>query len=162
MPSILGHAADHGLTWKAYTGSSAYPVAFYRQLAGSPNIAGSDQIVADVAQLPALSMVWHDSPDDEHPVADVRLGHDKVWQAVDTVVRADRWNDTVFLLTWDDWGGFDDHVATPNVEHTPDGTPPAAPAAGSRRSAAIPLRGRVCRRRLPRRPSALVAVRWFR
>jgi len=27
----------------------------------------------------------------------------------------------VFLLTWDDWGGWDDHVATPNVEHTPDG-----------------------------------------
>ena len=27
----------------------------------------------------------------------------------------------MFLLTWDDWGGFDDHVATPNVEHTPDG-----------------------------------------
>ncbi|WP_445187292.1 alkaline phosphatase family protein [Pseudonocardia sp. Cha107L01] len=28
---------------------------------------------------------------------------------------------TVFRLTWDDWGGFDDHVVTPNVEHTPDG-----------------------------------------
>jgi len=27
----------------------------------------------------------------------------------------------VFLLTWDDWGGFDDHAVTPNVEHTPDG-----------------------------------------
>ena len=25
------------------------------------------------------------------------------------------------MLTWDDWGGYDDHVATPNVEHTPDG-----------------------------------------
>jgi len=28
----------------------------------------------------------------------------------------------VFLLTWDDWGGFDDYVVTPtNLEHTPDG-----------------------------------------
>ncbi len=27
----------------------------------------------------------------------------------------------MFLLSWDDWGGYDDHVATPNVEHTPDG-----------------------------------------
>jgi hypothetical protein len=24
------------------------------------------------------------------------------------------------MLTWDDWGGFDDHVATPEVEFTPD------------------------------------------
>jgi phospholipase C len=121
MPSLPGHAADHGLTWKAYTGSSHYPVAFYQQLKGSANIVGSDRIVADAADLPALSMVWHDSPYDEHPVADVTLGQDKIWQAVDAVVRAGHWDDTVFLLTWDDWGGWDDHVATPDVEHTPDG-----------------------------------------
>ena len=121
MPSILGHAQDHGLTWKAYTGTSGYPVEFYTQLKGSPNIAGSDQIVADAGTLAALSMVWHDSPYDEHPVADVTLGENKVWQAVDAIVQAGHWDDTVFLLTWDDWGGFDDHQVTPNVEHTPDG-----------------------------------------
>ena len=121
MPSILGHAAEHGLTWKAYTGASGYPVEFYTQLNGSANIVGSDQIVTDAVALPALSMVWHDPPFDEHPVADVTLGHDKVWQAVTAIVDAGHWNDTVFMLTWDDWGGFDDHQATPNLEHTPDG-----------------------------------------
>ncbi|MCU1614508.1 MAG: hypothetical protein JWO98_2048, partial [Frankiales bacterium] len=54
---------------------------FYSQLAGSANIVRSDRIAADAADLPALSMVWHDSPDDEHPPADVSLGQDKVWQA---------------------------------------------------------------------------------
>ncbi len=121
MPSLLGHAGDHGLSWKGYTGSSKYPLAFYQQLAGSPNIVGSDQIVADAANLAALSMVWHDSPYDEHPVADVSLGQGKIWQAVDAIVTAGHWDDTVFLLTWDDWGGWDDHVVTPDVEHTPDG-----------------------------------------
>ncbi len=121
MPSLLGHAGGHGLSWKAYTGSSSYPVSFYRQLAGSAQIVRSDQIVADAAALAQLSMVWHDSPYDEHPVADVSLGQDKIWQAVDAVVKAGHWDDTVFLLTWDDWGGWDDHVATPDVEHTPDG-----------------------------------------
>jgi phospholipase C len=121
MPSLPGHAGDHGLSWKAYTGSSDYPVAFYQQLKGSANIVGSDHIIADAATLPALSMVWHDSPYDEHPVADVSKGQDKIWQAVDAIVKAGLWNDTVFLLTWDDWGGWDDHVVTPDVEHTPDG-----------------------------------------
>jgi len=120
MPSILGHAGDSGLTWKAYTGTSDYPVAFYQQLAGSTNIAKSDQIVADAANLPELAMVWHDSPYDEHPPSDVTLGQGKIWQAVDAIVRAGHWDDTVFMLTWDDWGGWDDHVVTPNVEHTPD------------------------------------------
>ena len=37
MPSILGHAGDHGLSWAAYTGESSYPVAFYEQLAPVAN-----------------------------------------------------------------------------------------------------------------------------
>jgi hypothetical protein len=118
MPSLPGHAADHGLTWKAYTGASGYPVQFYAQLKGSPNIARSAQFAADAARkaLPALSMIWHDSPDDEHPPANVTIGQNAVWQAIDAVVKAGLWNSTVFMLTWDDWGGYDDHVATPNVE----------------------------------------------
>src|SRR3954470_22002082 len=90
MPSLPGHAQDHGLTWKVYAGSSGYPVSFYTQLKGSANIVGSDQIVADAqaGALPALAMVWHDSPYDEHPVADVSLGQGKVWQAVDAIVAA--------------------------------------------------------------------------
>jgi hypothetical protein len=121
MPSILGHADDYGLSWKAYTGTSSYPVAFYQQLNGSVSIVRSDQILIDAGHLPALSMVWHDSPYDEHPVADVTKGQDKIWQAVDAIVTAGGWDDTVFLLTGDDWGGFDDHVITSNLEHTPNG-----------------------------------------
>ena len=37
MPSLPGHAGDNGLTWKAYTGNSGYPVQFYAQLNRSPN-----------------------------------------------------------------------------------------------------------------------------
>jgi hypothetical protein len=43
-----------------------------------------------------------------------------IWQSVDAVVQSGAWYDTVFMLTWDDWGGFDDHVRTPAVEYTPD------------------------------------------
>ena len=123
MPSLPGHAQDNALTWKVYAGSSGYPVSFYTQLKGAANIVGSDQIVADAkaGTLPTLAMVWHDSPYDEHPVADVSLGQDKVWQAVDAIAAAGLWPRTVFLLTWDDWGGWDDHVVTPNLEFTPDG-----------------------------------------
>jgi hypothetical protein len=121
MPSLPGHAQHHGLSWTCYTGSSGYPVEFYTQLKGSANIVRQDRIGDDAANLTALSMVWHDSPYDEHPVADVTLGHNQIWTDVAALAAAGRWDDTVFMLTWDDWGGYDDHVATPNVEHTPDG-----------------------------------------
>jgi hypothetical protein len=121
MPSLPGHAEEHGSTWTCYTGESGYPVEFYSELKGSPNIVRRDRIGTDAANLPALSMVWHDAPYDEHPVADITLGHNQIWTDVDALVAAGHWDDTVFLLTWDDWGGYDDHVATPDVEHTPDG-----------------------------------------
>jgi hypothetical protein len=44
-------------------------------------------------------MVWHDSPYDEHPIAGVSKGQDKIWQVVDAIVKAGHWDDTVFLLT---------------------------------------------------------------
>ena len=123
LPSLPGHAGEHGLTWKAYTGANEYPTAFYRELKGSPNVRPSADFVKDVTAggLPALTYLWHDAPLDEHPPADVTLGMNAVWQAVDAVVKRGLWATTVFLLTWDDWGGWDDHVTTPNLEYTPDG-----------------------------------------
>lgn len=123
MPSVPGLADTHGVGWRCYTASNDYPAGFYTQLKGSPNLVPSDRFAADAqaGALPALCYLWHNSPADEHPPADVTVGMNAVWQAVDAVVRAGGWAETVFLLTWDDWGGWDDHVATPNVEHTPDG-----------------------------------------
>jgi hypothetical protein len=122
LPSLPGLAADNRLTWRIYAAGGNYPVDFYTQLRGSKNVVSSTRFVADVqaGKLPALSMVWHNSPVDEHPPADVSQGMNVIWQAVDAVVAAGAWDDTVFMLTYDDWGGYDDHVATPVVEYTPD------------------------------------------
>lgn len=123
LPSVPGLAEDHGVSWRCYTASGGYPVSFYAQLQGSANVVATSQFLTDAAAgtLPALSYVWHASPADEHPPADVTIGQGAVWAAVDAVARGGLWDQTVFLLTWDDWGGWDDHVATPNLEHTADG-----------------------------------------
>jgi hypothetical protein len=122
MPSVFGAADGAGVSWRAYAASGDYPVGFYTELHGSPNVVPSSRFVADAKQgpLPQLVYVWHNSPQDEHPPADVKTGMDTVWQSVDAVVQSGGWEETVFLLTWDDWGGWDDHVATPPVEYTPD------------------------------------------
>lgn len=127
VPSVPALAARNGLTWKGYTGSSGYPLQFYKDLRGSANIAGSDAFMTDAqgGTLPDLAMVWHDTPYDEHPPADITLGHNKIWQYVDAAVKGGLWASTVFMLTWDDWGGFDDHVILPCSEYTPDNVPVA-------------------------------------
>jgi hypothetical protein len=122
MPSLPALAARHGIAWRCYAGTSQYPFLFYKELHGSPNIKPSAQIVADAraGTLPPLVFLYHDSPLDEHPTADVRQGMHSIWEVVDAVVQGGGWDETLFLLTWDDWGGWDDHVATPAVEYTPD------------------------------------------
>jgi hypothetical protein len=122
MPSVPGLADDHGVSWRVYAASSEYPVAFYTQLKGSKNVVSSAKFLADAkaGKLPALVYLWHNSPYDEHPPANVTEGMDLIWQSVDAVVQSGGWDETVFMLTWDDWGGYGDHVKTPALEYTPD------------------------------------------
>jgi hypothetical protein len=123
MPSVPGLAEENGLSWRCYAASSSYPVGFYEQLRGSANVVPSSHFAADLqggAELPSLTYVWHNSPCDEHPPANVTDGMNLIWQCIDAVVKAGAWEETVFMLTWDDWGGFDDHVPTPATEYTPD------------------------------------------
>jgi len=122
MPSLPGLAQANGIAWRAYAASNDYPVAFYTQLKGSPSVVSSSEFLADAkaGKLPALVLLWHNSPYDEHPPANVTEAMDLIWQSVDAVVQGGGWDETVFMLTWDDWGGYDDHVETPALEYTPD------------------------------------------
>jgi hypothetical protein len=123
MPSIFGLAQAHGITWRAYTAlGRGYPTRFYTQLRGSPNVLATKRFVTDATNgdLPTLAYVWHARTENEHPPHDVTRGMDAVWRAVDAVVRGGGWQHTVFMLTYDDWGGYDDHAWTPATEYTPD------------------------------------------
>ena len=122
LPSLPQLAQDAGRSWRGYAGKNLFPFLFYQSLAGANQIVASDQFAIDAraGMLADLSLVFHDPPFDEHPPADITMGHDKIWQYVTAAVAGGEWAHTVFLLTWDDWGGFDDHVLTPVLEYTPD------------------------------------------
>ena len=52
-------------------------------------------------------------------------GHNLVWERVPAVIDGGGWEDTTFILTWDDWGGYADSVPTPSSEIVPDALHPA-------------------------------------
>ncbi len=66
--------------------------------------------------LPAVSWVVPDRAHSEHPSARVTEGQAYVTGLINAVMSGPNWNDTVIFLAWDDWGGFYDHVAPPNVD----------------------------------------------
>ena len=52
----------------------------------------------------------------EHPPALVTRGQAYVTSLVNAVMRSKDWSSTAIFLSWDDWGGFYDHVAPPRVD----------------------------------------------
>jgi len=41
-----------------------------------------------------------------------------VTRVINAVMRSSDWKSSAIFLTWDDWGGFYDHVPPPRVDST--------------------------------------------
>ena len=52
----------------------------------------------------------------EHPPALVSAGQAYVTGVINAIMQSPNWNSTAIFLTWDDWGGFYDHVAPPVID----------------------------------------------
>jgi phospholipase C len=66
--------------------------------------------------LPAVSWVIPSDAVSEHPPAPVSAGENYVRTLVNAVERSPEWSSTAIILSWDDWGGFYDHVVPPSVD----------------------------------------------
>src|SRR2546421_388049 len=56
------------------------------------------------------------TPDSEHPPARSDCGMDYVAYLVNQVMESQYWQSSAIIVTWDEYGGFYDHVAPPRVD----------------------------------------------
>jgi phospholipase C len=82
------------------------------------NIQSVDRFfkAAKKGTLPAVSWVVPSGDLSEHPPARVSAGMSYVTSLVNAVMRGPDWGSTAIFVSWDDWGGFYDHVAPPKVD----------------------------------------------
>jgi phospholipase C len=66
--------------------------------------------------LPNVSWIVPNQRVSEHPPASISVGQAYVTTLVNAIMRSACWNTTAIFLSWDDWGGFYDHVAPPNID----------------------------------------------
>src|SRR2546423_2867891 len=87
------------------------PSTFVEDAASGHLPAGSwvDPNFADVRLGPA-------GPNDDHPPSDVKAAQDLVLKLYNAVVRSPAWPKTLLVITYDEHGGFFDHVAPPAAE----------------------------------------------
>jgi phospholipase C len=71
---------------------------------------------AKAGTLPAVSWIDPNGTVSEHPPALVSAGQAYVTGLVNAIMQSPNWNSTAIFLSWDDWGGFYDHVTPPVVD----------------------------------------------
>lgn len=103
-----------------------FPVpVFLAQAAGAPG-AGPLPQVAFVD--PNFGLAGTASENDEHPPTDIQRGQAFVSQVINAVRNGPFWKDSVIFITYDEHGGFYDHVKPPRAPQgfarTPDGISP--------------------------------------
>jgi phospholipase C len=115
IDSMPAHLEAAGLTWANY-GNGAF--TDIRGLDDSPNNLPTAQFAADArsGRLRQVSYLVPPTELNEHAPNPVWPGMEWVRQQVDAIVEGGGWDDVAILLTWDDFGGYHDHVAMPDLE----------------------------------------------
>lgn len=105
-------------TWKSYFSDLPFLAFWYEFTAfhALKNFAPIVDFVHDCREdsLPTVSII--DPPfslADDHPSHDVRLGQKFLGLLVDALTHSESWDKTALVITYDENGGFFDHVAPP-------------------------------------------------
>ena len=82
------------------------------------NVVSDKSFVADAesGNLPAVSWIVS-TETSEHPTFGTCMGENWTVEQINAIMRGPDWNSTAIFLTWDDFGGFYDHVPPPNVDN---------------------------------------------
>lgn len=86
----------------------------------------ADQFLVDLAkgQLPQVSWIVPTVFVSEHaPATGTTAGMEYVTSLVNAVMQSPYWQNTAIFIAWDEFGGFYDHVAPPNVDRNDTDTP---------------------------------------
>ncbi|HXH95972.1 MAG TPA: alkaline phosphatase family protein, partial [Gaiellaceae bacterium] len=125
-PMILDLLDDAGVTWGIYNANwepipSDNVFVWWKHYAHDHRTHGSrGSFLADArtGRLPQVSWVipsyTHHS--DEHPASDISIGMSLQQELIDAVRQSPLWESCAYLLTYDEHGGYFDHVAPPQLD----------------------------------------------
>jgi phospholipase C len=126
-PIILDLLDEAHVSWKIYTigtdpifDTDNVAVFWSRWARDSRTVATKHDYLADCARgtLPQVSWIVPSFSQhlDEHPPANVLVGMELQKELIGALRRSKAWSSSAYLLTYDEHGGYFDHVAPPTVD----------------------------------------------
>lgn len=121
LPDLL---EKRGVPWKYYTGPSPY----FMVIRGIPHVrygpmwekvVSWEEFVPDVeaGDLPSVSWLVPPAEYSDHPGYGALCdGENWTVRQLNAIMQSPEWRHTAVILTWDDFGGFYDHVPPPHVD----------------------------------------------
>jgi phospholipase C len=128
MPSLPATLAAAGRAWRNYADPNESYFRHIADLASNAWNVPAAQFDTDVAAgfLPDVAWLYAPLGLSEHPGGHSPvIGHGVQWTAerVQKVAASQLWASTAIFVTWDDWGGWYDHVTPPLQSQWQDGGP---------------------------------------
>jgi phospholipase C len=136
FPTLGDSLSAAGVSWRMYApaggfgdagfqGSDGYVWTAYdaiRHIRDSADwryhVVTTEQFIVDAeaGDLPAVSWISTPDPVSEHPPTSVCVGENWTVSLIQALASGPSWKDSVMFITWDDFGGYYDHVPPPQID----------------------------------------------
>jgi phospholipase C len=120
LPDLL---EAKGISWKSYRGDNSFvqPLRMVRHVRFSDmweHVVPDTEFIDDIerGELPSVSWLTPSFGLSDHPPASICKGENWLVQQLNAIGSSPYWDSTAIVLTWDDFGGFYDHVDPPHVD----------------------------------------------
>jgi len=117
------------LSWRYYAvpeGQSGYIWSIFDTISHirngpqwTTNVTAPANFISDVKAGSLANFSWLTPPwvDSEHPPANICTGENWTVNQINAIMNSPLWSSTAIFVTWDDFGGYYDHVLPPKVDY---------------------------------------------
>ena len=122
LPTIWDRLAGAGVSARYYFSNVPFLALWGVKYLGISSLYEEFLLAASTGTLPAVSFVDprytildDGTGNDDHPHADIREGDLFLYRTFQAVAKGPKWANTVFIVNFDEWGGFFEHVVPPRA-----------------------------------------------
>jgi phospholipase C len=119
LPDLL---SARGITWKEYRGNTwVQPLHEVKHVRFSPmyrDVVPNTRFLPDLkgGRLPQVTWLTPPMKLSDHPPHSLCQGENWLVSTMNALMRSKYWSSTAVVVTWDDYGGFFDHVPPPHPD----------------------------------------------